>query len=148
MYRQDGDPADLIERALVRIRREQQRQRLHRKESAAPTPANAAKYRALDALDAADGLSISQLAEAIGVDRPRASRIAAALIDDEFAARTHRDDDARVVVIHITEPGRTIVSRVRRTRLHNVEEALAEFTPEEAHTLASLLDRFITAWPR
>lgn len=54
----------------------------------------------------------------------------------------------RYVLVKLTAPGRTLIDAVHENRRRSVSEALAEFTPEEARTLAELLERFVQAWPR
>ena len=143
------EPDATIERALVRMRRDQQARHLQRR--AAAKTADAARFRYLDALEeATDGLPISQIADAIGVDRPRASRLTTELVADGLVDRRADPADSRVTRIRLTPTGRSLVDGVHATRRNAVTEALrqARFTGEEAETLAELLDRFVEAWPR
>lgn len=145
------EPEDVVERALVRIRRDQQARRLHRAATpdGARSSADAARFRYLDALDGADdGMAISDVGEAIGVDRPRASRLTTELLGDGLVERRTDPDDSRYVLVRLTAQGRSLVDAVRSTRRTAVGEALAGFTPDEARTFADLLERFVTAWPR
>ncbi|PJJ55703.1 MarR family winged helix-turn-helix transcriptional regulator [Compostimonas suwonensis] len=147
------EPEDVVERALVRIRRDQQARRLHRTRAngdpAAASPASAARFRYLDALeDAEQGMAISEIGEAIGVDRPRASRLTTELLDDGLIERQPNPDDSRYALIRLTVQGKALVNDVHRTRQVAVAEALAGFTPDESRVFAELLDRFVTAWPR
>jgi len=149
-----GDRAeDIIEGALVRIRRDQQARRLQQRAAAEGAPkataANAAKFRYLDALEGTgEGRTISDIAEVIGVDRPRASRLTAELITEDLIERRHAPQDSRYTLVNLTAAGRALIGTVREGRRRNVTEALAGFTVEEARTLAELLDRFVEAWPR
>jgi DNA-binding MarR family transcriptional regulator len=142
-----------VERALVRIRRDQQARRLQQRaaEDGAPkaTAANAARFRYLDALEGeADGRTISAVAEAIDVDRPRASRLTAELLADGLVERRPDPDDSRYALIRLTPEGGELVTEAREHRRRNVAAALAGFTPAEARTFADLLERFVEAWPR
>ncbi|WP_136706118.1 MarR family transcriptional regulator [Agromyces sp. H66] len=152
-------PEIVIERALVRIRRDQQARRLHRRDArdandagdsrARAAAADAARFRYLDALDeTGDGRSISEIADAIGIDRPRASRLTTELLADGLIRRTTAPDDARYARIELSADGKEIVDRVHDARRRNVTEALAGFTDQEARVLAELLDRFVESWPR
>ncbi|HLU28923.1 MAG TPA: MarR family transcriptional regulator [Glycomyces sp.] len=146
-------PEHVIERALVRIRRDQQNRRLQRRaagnETGAVAAENAARFRYLDALeDAGESLAISQIAEAIDVDRPRASRLTGELLADGLIERDTDPGDSRYVLIRLTAQGRELVDHVHRSRRRAVAEALAGFTEEEALALATLLERFVDAWPR
>jgi DNA-binding MarR family transcriptional regulator len=141
----------MVERALVLIRRDQQARRLHRREGEqVPAPnGDAARFRYLDALDeATEGMAISEIAEAIGVDRPRASRLTTQLLEDDLIERDTKPGDSRYALIRLTDRGRDIVNAIHENRRHAVTEAMAGFTPEESQTLAVLLERFVDAWPR
>ncbi|MDA1361647.1 MarR family transcriptional regulator [Glycomyces luteolus] len=153
MNRPEPEPDEVIERALVRIRRDQQSRRLQRRaagdDPAAASAASAARFRYLDALDGnKNGLSISQIAEAIDVDRPRASRLTAELLADGLIERDTAPGDSRYARIRLAAEGQDLVDRVRAGRRGNVAEALAAFTDDEARTFAALLERFVDAWPR
>lgn len=147
------EPEDVVERALVRIRRDQQARRLHRTmangDPVAASPASAARFRYLDALeDAENGMAISEIGEAIGVDRPRASRLTTELLDDGLIERRPNPEDSRYALIRLTGQGKTLVNDVHSTRQAAVSEALSGFTPDESRVFADLLERFVTAWPR
>lgn len=146
-------PEATIERALVRIRRDQQAGRLQHRATSAASPAgarlDAARFRYLDALeDAETGLRISQVAEAIGVDRPRASRLTRQLAEAGLVQRRADTQDARVAQVELTPAGRELVEAAHRSRRETVRQALAGFSPDEARRLATLLERFVSDWPR
>lgn len=111
-----------------------------------------ARIRMLDALEAAEAagspLSISTLAQAIGVDQPRASRLVQEGVERGHVRRVPDPSDARRALIQLTAAGRSQLDEVRTHRRSAVESALADFTPEEARTFAELFDRFVRAWPR
>jgi DNA-binding MarR family transcriptional regulator len=149
----DSEPVHLIEQSLVDIRRAQQSRRLQRRaaeaDPAAASAASAARFRYLDALDgAAEGLAISQIADAIDVDRPRASRLTGELLADGLIERRSSPGDSRYALIRLTDKGKELVDHVHTSRRRHVAEALADFTDEEARTLAALLERFTAAWKR
>lgn len=111
--------------------------------------AQAARFRLLDALEAApQPPSVGQLAEAIGVDQPRASRLVQAAVEAGHARREVDPADARRSAIVLTAAGRRVLAGARDTRRGAVETALAGFTPEESAEFARLLTRFVAAWPR
>lgn len=114
-----------------------------------PGLAHAARFRLLDALEAAaQPPSVSELAEAIGVDQPRASRLVQAAVEAGHARREVDPADARRSAIVLTAAGRGVLAGARDTRRGAVETALAGFTPDEAAEFARLLTRFVGAWPR
>lgn len=145
------DPVTAVEAALTTIRRRQQQGGLQR--SAFPDQGprerslTAAKFRYLDALAAADGgLGILEIAERIGVDQPRGSRLTAELERDGLVRR-HRDPaDQRRHVITLTPAGRRPLEQATARRRHRVEHALRALTPAERRQLADLLTRFLAAW--
>ncbi|HEX2144228.1 MAG TPA: MarR family transcriptional regulator [Glycomyces sp.] len=142
----------VIEQSLVRIRRDQAR-RLQRQDAAEGGPksiaANAARLRYLDALEGDErGRTISQVAEAIGVDRPRASRLTTELFAENLIERQVSLNDSRYSQVTLTDAGRVLIGSIREERRRAVGEALAAFTEKEAREFASLLERFVEAWPR
>ncbi|WP_084512074.1 MarR family winged helix-turn-helix transcriptional regulator [Agromyces subbeticus] len=111
--------------------------------------AHAARFRLLDALEGAEHPpSVSQLAEAIGVDQPRASRLVQAAVEAGHVRREADPSDARRSALVLTAAGRTLLASARDTRRSAVETALAGFTPAETAEFARLFSRFIAAWPR
>ncbi len=111
-----------------------------------------ARFRMLEALEAADSagrpLSVSTLAAAIGVDQPRASRLVQEGVERGHVRRVPDPSDARRALLELTTAGRAQLSEVRSHRRTAVEAALADFTPEEAQTFATLFARFAQSWPR
>jgi DNA-binding MarR family transcriptional regulator len=106
--------------------------------------ANMARYRLLSTLDRlGDGASVSELASAIGVDQPRASRVVADCVDRGLVTRSTDPTDARRSVIALTDDGRAVIDERRRERRAAVEQALDGFTPAERAQLAALLARFV-----
>ncbi|WP_235522584.1 MULTISPECIES: MarR family winged helix-turn-helix transcriptional regulator [unclassified Plantibacter] len=113
--------------------------------------AQAARFRMLDALardGASGGMGISALAEAIGVDQPRASRLVAEATKRGEVARAVDPNDGRRSVVQLSAAGRAVLQEAHRGRREAVTTALADFTPEEAAQFAAFLERFVAAWPR
>jgi DNA-binding MarR family transcriptional regulator len=108
-----------------------------------------ARLRLLDAIDQAErSLSVSELADAIGVDQPRASRLVQQAVESGMAGREADPDDARRTRVALTEAGRAFVRGFRGQRRDAVRTALADFTDAERAELARLLGRLADAWPR
>lgn len=107
-----------------------------------------ARLRLLDALAAASGpLSVSEAAEAIGVDQPRASRLVQQAVEQGLVQREADPDDARRTRIALTETGAAILGRFRGERRDAVRTALDGFTAAERTELARLLAKLAAAWP-
>jgi DNA-binding MarR family transcriptional regulator len=108
-----------------------------------------ARIRLLEMLAAAGRpMSVGQIAELLGVDQPRATRLVQAVVETGHARREADPDDARRTLVVLTEEGRAFAARARGARSELVEQALAGFTPEERVQLAELLSRLAEAWPR
>ncbi|NHN45620.1 MarR family transcriptional regulator [Chryseoglobus frigidaquae] len=103
-----------------------------------------ARYRLLSQLDRlGDGASVSDLAAAIGVDQPRASRVIADCAARGLVARATDPADARRTLVTLTDAGRAVLDERRRDRRAAVERSLEGFTAEERAQLAALLARFV-----
>lgn len=92
--------------------------------------------------------SVSELATAIGVDQPRASRLVQAAVDTGQVRRDVDPSDARRSILVITDSGRAALAALLDHRRSAVERALADFTPTEREQFAALLTRFAQAWSR
>ncbi|WZH38388.1 MAG: MarR family winged helix-turn-helix transcriptional regulator [Microbacterium enclense] len=108
-----------------------------------------ARLRMLDALVAASApLTVSDIAEAVGVDQPRASRLVQQATQMGLVAREPDPDDARRTRVRLTPEGETLISGFRGRRRDAVRSALESFTDAERADLARLLAKFAEAWPR
>lgn len=106
----------------------------------------------LEALLEAEGtqarMGVSEVAETIGVDQPRASRLVNAAAERGLVTRRADERDARRSVVALTAAGREHLTDAHDTRRSAVTDALAAFTPGETAQFAALLTRFVSAWPR
>lgn len=117
--------------------------------AAGPRLSGPARMRMLDALAAACApLSVSELAEAVGVDQPRASRLVQQAVEMGLVRREADPNDARRTRIALTEQGQALVSRFRGARQEAITTALEGFTDAERTELARLLTKFAEAWPQ
>lgn len=111
--------------------------------------AGPARLRLLEALVAAsDPMTVSAIAEAVGVDQPRASRLVQQSVDMGLVRREADPDDARRTRIVLTDGGAALVRGFRGDRREAVAAALASFTDDERAELARLLDKLAESWPR
>lgn len=158
----DSDPIASIERAISELRRTGGRPRPtdwqggHAGRGGPRGPfgwkggghehpfASMARYRLLSVLDRlGDGASVSELAEAIHVDQPRASRVVADCVERGLVSRSTDATDARRSVIALTDAGRAVLDERRRERRATVEQALQGFSAAERAQFAELLARFV-----
>ncbi|WP_298861364.1 MarR family transcriptional regulator [uncultured Microbacterium sp.] len=106
-----------------------------------------AVIRMVEALaQASEPLSVSGLAEAIGVDQPRASRLVQQGVDRGWVRREADPDDARRTRIALTDEGARLFRGVRGERREALGRALAAFTDEESAELARLLTKLADNW--
>lgn len=86
----------------------------------------AAHMPVLAALDRLGPLSVGELARALGVSQPAATRSVAKLgADGWIRVRTHRDD-LRVRTVATTRAGRELVAKAKRDAWPRIEAAVAE----------------------
>jgi DNA-binding MarR family transcriptional regulator len=147
------DAVAVIERALVVMRRSQRsRTRKRRTAGDDAPPAQAAVFQVLDALesvpDAGAGITVTGVADALGVDQPRASRLVAQAVDAGLVRRGADPGDGRRSLLTLTTRGRRDLEGAHRTRRAAVEAAFANWSPEDRETFARLLHKFITGWER
>jgi DNA-binding MarR family transcriptional regulator len=67
------------------------------------------------------------------------------LVGSGLAVRSTNDDDGRVVMVEITEAGRSRHADVNARRGQLMTHMLGAFTPEERPVLADMLERFVSA---
>jgi DNA-binding MarR family transcriptional regulator len=113
-----------------------------------PRSPGLARFRVLDVLAGASvPLPVGELAERIGVDQPRASRLVQQGVDHGLLRREADPSDARRTLIALTDAGRALVDRFRGRRRDQITRALAALTPDEQAELARLLTRVADNWP-
>lgn len=101
----------------------------------------------LEALAAASApLSVSELAEAVGVDQPRASRLVQQGVERGFVQREADPDDARRTRIALTDDGRRVARGAKGERRQALSRALEAFTDTERAELARLLNKLADNW--
>jgi DNA-binding MarR family transcriptional regulator len=107
-----------------------------------------ARIRVLEALAAASGpLSIGEIADAVGVDQPRASRLVQQAVAMQLARREVDPEDARRTRVALTDAGAALVRGFRGERRDAVDTALSGFSDDERAELARLLTKLADAWP-
>ena len=106
----------------------------------------AARFRLLGALRDRDGMSVSDIADVIGVDQPRASRLVNDSAERGLVTRRADEKDARRSVVQLTDAGRAMLTTANASRRTAVTEAVSDFTPDEAAQFAALLTRFVAGW--
>lgn len=108
-----------------------------------------ARMRLLETLAQASGpLSVGEIADAIGVDQPRASRLVQQGVELGVVRREADPDDARRTRVALTDAGAALVRGFRGDRREAVDRALSTFTDAERADLARLLTKLADGWPQ
>jgi DNA-binding MarR family transcriptional regulator len=98
---------------------------------------------ALDLLVQRDSWRMTDLADALRIDRSTATRAVARLVDAAFAVRAAAPGDARGVLVRATAKGRRVQERLADRRRQFVRDVLSGFDARERAMLADLLERLV-----
>jgi DNA-binding MarR family transcriptional regulator len=102
----------------------------------------------MDSLDLLAGQSLwrmSDLADALRIDPSTATRAVQRLVASGLAVRSQHDEDGRVVMVEITDAGRSRHADVNARRGQLMVHMLGAFAPAERPVLADMLERFVSA---
>jgi DNA-binding MarR family transcriptional regulator len=99
----------------------------------------------LDLLARQPSWRMSDLADALHIDPSTATRAVQRLVGSGLAKRCAHDDDGRVVMVEITEAGRSRHAEVHARRGELMAHMLGAFTPAERPVVADVLERFVAA---
>ena len=86
-------------------------------------------FQVLALLEMHEGMSMSRLAEELGVALPNATGIVTRMAERGFVDRTHDEADRRIVRIGLTDAGRQLIGEMeagRRARMAHLIEILDE----------------------
>ncbi|ADB29230.1 transcriptional regulator, MarR family [Kribbella flavida DSM 17836] len=136
-----ADPAAAVETAMVAVRRRQTRRAF-----AAETGGDASQ-QVLDAIEAAGRtpIGVNGIAEALGVDQPRASKLVAAVVSAGLVRREADQQDGRRTHLVLTAAGRDRLTEVHAFRRQRFAAAMRDWSDVERATFATLLTRFVSA---
>lgn len=99
------------------------------------------QYPALAAIDRLGPLAIGELAEALGITQPGATRVAALLVEAGYLTAQRSDGDQRVRLMSLTRKGRELVDMSKRDVWPRVEAAVADLCGDMSAELLELLGR-------
>jgi DNA-binding MarR family transcriptional regulator len=103
----------------------------------------------LDAVEAAEELgtppTVGDLASALHVDQPRASRLVAGAVDAGLIERLAHPTDSRRTRLARTAHGRRASRAMHRQRQARFAAAMADWSGAERAAFAALLTRFVAA---
>jgi DNA-binding MarR family transcriptional regulator len=92
----------------------------------AGVPVQTSQFPLLAALDRLGPLSIGELAEAVGIAQPGATRSAAILVKAGILRIEHAEDDQRRRVLSLTPEGRRLVDGAKRDVWPRIEAAVTD----------------------
>ncbi len=92
--------------------------------------------------DAPQEVTVGLIAERLGIDPSRASRVTADVVERGYARRVASQQDARRICLELTEKGEHFIAAVRHNKWHIFARALGKWNERELVVFAALLDRF------
>jgi len=137
---------DHLDELLTRIHAVRQRRSWRRRvlDDGGPV-AGVSTLRVLRAVEqcqqAADGASVSDVAEYMAVEHSTASRTVATVVAAGLLTKTSATDDQRRCVLVLTDVGRKALTTVTDRRRELVAETFADWPDADVDALVTLLDR-------
>lgn len=86
--------------------------------------------------------NVGTVAERLGIDPSRASRVVAEMVAAGYARRAVSQADARRAILELTPAGRALVEAVRGYKLLLMGDFLSAWTEQELSVFVPLLERF------
>ena len=141
------DPVAEVEAAMIAIRRRQVRRAYAREAGGAKDDST---QQVIDAIEGAgaEPLGVNGIAEALGVDQPRASKLVAAAVAAGLIRREADQLDGRRTNLVLTAVGQERLEVVHRFRRARFATAMEDWTETDKAAFASLLSRFVSALDR
>ncbi|HLQ35685.1 MAG TPA: MarR family transcriptional regulator [Chloroflexota bacterium] len=99
-----------------------------------------AQTRVLFQLRAAGPLSVSELAERLGISPPAVSPVVDQLVRRRLLSRTEHSDDRRITMVDLTDGGRAFIEGALLVRNQRLVEALQRLSDDELETVAAAFD--------
>jgi len=93
-------------------------------------PLQASQYPFLAALDRLGPLTIGELADAVGITQPGATRTLAQLVDLGMVTARHAPEDQRRRVISLSRKGQLVIEHAKREVWPRLEKAVADLCGE------------------
>jgi DNA-binding MarR family transcriptional regulator len=153
---EDAKVLAVIEAGMVAVRRRQTRRALAREQEQQqhrPEQPHRALERDLalfDVVDVVEGgeldgraVTVTDIAAALDVAQPRASKLVAAAVDAGLIRREADQRDGRRALLIRTVAGRELCDRVHRSRRRRFARATEDWTAAERAAFAQLLTRFV-----
>lgn len=101
--------------------------------------------RCLAAIGTFAPLSVKELATRANLNKAQASRATQALLERGYVLKTDNEQDARGVVITLTENGKALWDQIMQLIERRNNEIFGVLTAKERQQLGTILDKLITA---
>jgi len=89
-----------------------------------------------------DETMVATVAERLGIDPSRASRLASEMVEAGYAIRSVSQADARRTIIALTDSGRAVVDAVRTYKFLLMGDFMSNWSSEDLSRFVPLLQRF------
>ena len=96
--------------------------------------------------DSAGETMVATVAERLGIDPSRASRLVSEMVEAGYARRAVSQADARRTIIELTDAGYVIIEAVRAYKFLIMGDFLGEWSPADVAAFVPLLRKF-GQWP-
>lgn len=105
-----------------------------------PTELSLPQFRALIRLRRHDGLSVSDIAEHLGLALSTTSQLVDGLVKRGYVTRENAATDRRRMVITLTDGGRAMLETVRAAAQARMAEQVATLSPAERRAVAEAME--------
>jgi DNA-binding MarR family transcriptional regulator len=105
----------------------------------APVEVTVVQFRVLMLLHIHEPLTVTAIADQLGVNQSNASRVCDRLARSGLLDRTRSAEDGRVVEVRLTAPGEEVVRAVTAARRREIAEIVSGMSAETARSVASAL---------
>ncbi|GAA2714537.1 MULTISPECIES: MarR family transcriptional regulator [Streptomyces] len=146
---QQEEAVAAVERAMVAIRRSQTRRSLARLASAegGRQVVDPTLFGVLDAVEERGrSCTVTDVAAALGVDQPRASRLVLRAVEDGLLTRHVDPADRRRTLLELTASGKEQLQRAQRVRRAVFGKAMASWPESDRSEFARLITAFVASF--
>jgi DNA-binding MarR family transcriptional regulator len=139
-----------VERAMIAIRRSQQRRALSRIAKARGREGHDPVHELLDIVEElaerGEAGTVTALSAAMGVDQPRASRLVARAVEQGLLRREADQHDGRRAVLVPTEAGQAHLDELHAFRRAVFAEVMADWPDDDRDNFGRLLTAFVRGY--
>lgn len=100
---------------------------------------------ALRLLGVREQMSMKELAEQLKITPPSVTALTRRLVQVGFVQRTPHPDDSRIVLLSLTEQGRTLYCQIGQAHIQHMTQLLKGLTEQEQAQFLDLLERAVNA---